>query len=205
MNKYNDDYYIMFMPHGDEQIYVKPNVQTAKRKSHYEKLTIGGAPLFFENSYREEDKNQWPITDVLVDTSGFLAPQRSYDMIKRLEIQYLQLAPAVYVDDDDKYHEHFWYFGFYNEINCLDIVNSTIESVDYDDEDDEQRLEVFKYSLNEESLDLIEEEKRLMFKIGGCSKKYIFVHKKIVEMFKNDSGIRFIKVAHFEEGLQHRA
>ena len=178
MNKYNDDYYIMFMLPGDEQIYVKPKFQTAKRKYHNEKLTIGGAPLFFENSYRDEDKNKWPITDVLVDTSGFLAPQCLYDMIKRLEIQYLQLSPAVYVDDDDKYHEHFWYFGFYNETNCLDIVNSAIESVDYDDEDDEQRLEVLKYSLNEEFLDLIEEEKRLMFKIGGCSKNiFLFIKK----------------------------
>ncbi|MBL4898701.1 MAG: hypothetical protein JKX76_03520 [Colwellia sp.] len=210
MSKYDQEYFIMFLPAGDEQIYLKPNSQTAKRKYHYKQLTPGEAPLFFQNSYRDEDKNQWPITNVLVDMSGLLVTPPIHDEIKNNTIDFMQTYPAVYVDDKGNYHEEYWYIGFYDELQCLDVKSSTIETIDFDeddeDDDDEERLEVEKYSLDEGVLDAIKEENRLMFKIAGCSKKHIFVHSKIVDIFgkNNATGIRFLNVASFEEGDQFR-
>jgi len=115
--------------------------------------------------------------------------------------------PAVYIDDNDNFHEDYWYFGFYKELDCLDIDKSDIEHIDFDDEDiddeDEVRLEVNKYYLNNHILNSIKEESRLLFKIAKCSKKYVFIHQKLVDVFKNESGVRFIKVADFEEGQQY--
>jgi len=44
----------------------------------------------------------------------------------------------------------------------------------------------------------------LIFKIGGTAMGAIMMHKKIVDIFEseNATGIRFAKVADFEEGMQ---
>ena len=206
MSKYNDEYYILFMSPGDEQIYINPDMRTSQRGYRYTKLIDGGAPLFFENSYRDEDNNQWPISDILVDSSGAIINQPIFDLIKHYDIKSLQFYPAIYIDDDE-YHENYTYFGFYEDLNCLDVENSMIRVFDFDeediDEDDEVRHEVDKYSLQESILDKIDEENRLMFKIGECSESYIFVHEKLVRTFTNFSGAQFIKVADFIEGMQH--
>jgi len=210
MSRYDEKYFLVCLPPGDEQICLKPNSQTAKRKYHYKKLNPGEAPLFFQNSYRESDNNQWAITNVLVDMSGLLVSQAIYEDIRSYNINFMQTYPSVYVDDAGTYHEDYWYIGFFEKLNCLDVDNSTIETFDFDeddeDEDDEQRLEVEKYLLCDKMLDGIPEEKRLMFKLGGCSKKHIFVYHKIVDIFErnNAQGVRFFKVSEFKEGDQFR-
>ncbi len=210
MSKYNDEYFIALLPPGDDQIYLKPNSQTAKRKYHYTKLNLGEAPLFFQNSYRESDNNQWAITNVLVDMSGLLVTQPIYEAIRVYGIDSMQTYPSVYVDDNGTYHEEYWYIGFVDELQCLNAEDSSIVLFDFDeedeDEDDEERLEVKKYSLDDATLDNIPEEQRLMFKIGGCSKKHVFVHRKIVDIFERNNalGVRFFKVSDFKEGDQFR-
>lgn len=210
MISYSDQYFIMCLPQGDGQIYLKPTVITASKKYHYRLVPPGGSPLEFGNAYRDEDKNKWPIPDVLVDTSGALIPKKIYDIVKSYKVHGMQLCPSVYVDDDGKRFDQFWYLGFYEELYCLDKDNSTIQEFDFDgddddEEDEDERLEVYRYVLDSRILDPIPLESRLVFKMGGCSDKYIFVHKKIVDIFVAEkvTGVRFIKTSDFEEGMQH--
>ncbi len=208
MSRYDDQYYILFSPPGDDQIYLKPSEITAKRRYFYRKLQPG-SPLHFEHAYRGEDKNQWKPTNVLVDSSGMIVTTLFKDAINKFNIADMQTYPSIYLDDDGVSYEDYWYLGFYEELDCMDKDGSDIQEFDFDDEDidedDDVSLEVYRYSLDEKVLDPIEEEKRLMFKMGACSDKYIFVHQKIVDIFKGlgAQGVRFIKVSDFHEGMQH--
>lgn len=209
MISYNEEYYIMFTPKGDDQIYIKPQERSADRKFRYRKLNIEDGPLFFENCYRDEDKNKWPSTDILVEGGGFLATSTLCDKLRDYDVDFMQIYPAIYVDDNDNYREDYFYIGFYERLDCLDIKKSEIEDIEFDekdiDDDDPVSLEVSKFSLSDSVLGNISEENRLMFKIGQCSKPYIFVHQTVVDIFLNYSytGVQFIKVSDFKEGQQY--
>lgn len=205
MTKYNDEYYIAFRPSGDDQVYIKPDRKTSQRKYAYKKLVSGQEPLFFSNGFKEEDKNRWPLTDLLVDSSGLLINEELKDNLNKYNVNGMQIYPSIYIDDGNKWHDNYWYLGLYKELNCLDLVKSKIEFFDFDeDEDEDDFLEVKQYSLDESVLDNIEESNRLIFKIANCSKSYLFFHKKIVELIlkKKMSGVTFIKVSDFHEGKQ---
>ena len=207
MKAYNEDYYIMFKPRGEEQIYIKPQKRTAERGFRYQKTIPEVEPLFFERAYKDKIKNIWPETDVLLESSCFIASTAVYECLRDFKIDSMQIYPAVYVNDSGKYNEDYWYFVFFDELDCIDIEGSELRNIKFntDDGDDELHLEVKKYSLRADVLDVIDEGNRLMFKMGQCSKKYIFVHKKIVDIFLSNSysGVRFIKVSDFKEGMQY--
>ncbi len=206
MNNFNDEYYIAFRPSGDNQIYIKPDLKTAMRKYHFKKLNYGEAPLIFLNGFRDEDNNKWPVTDLFVDTSGVLINDSLRVELNKYDISYMQIYPSIYIDDKDNHHDNtYWYLGFYDEISCLDVEKSKIETFDFGDDEEEDELhEVKKYHLSSDILSNFDEEARLIFKMGGCSKNYLFFHKKIVRFInsKKLSGIKFIKVSDFHEGDQ---
>lgn len=204
MKNFNDEYYIAFRPSGDDQIYIKPDLKTSHRKYHFKQLALGGQPLFFLNGFKNEDKNRWPLTDLFVDSSGLLISDEVKSNLGNYNIDGMQIYPSVYIDDNDVWHECYWYLGFYKELDCLDRDNSVIETFDFDDDDDDL-LEVKKFSLDKNVLGKIAESDRLIFKIANCSKSYLFFHKKVVDVIvrKNFSGVRFIKVSDFSEGEQY--
>ncbi|MGL0927262.1 hypothetical protein XM79_c11514 [Vibrio vulnificus] len=203
MKNYNNEYYIVFRPSGDDQIYIKPDLKTSKRKYHFKQLAHGGQPLLFSNGFKDEDKNRWLLTDLFVDSSGLLINEEVKLKLGNYNIDGMQIYPSIYIDDDNVWHEKYWYLGFYKELDCLDRDSSVIESFDFDDDDD--LLEVKKFSLDYRVLDNIAEQNRMIFKIASCSKSYLFFHEKIVDFIvrKRFSGVRFIKVADFSEGDQY--
>ncbi|MGS0690986.1 imm11 family protein [Shewanella sp. 30m-9] len=201
MTTYNDEYYIAFRPRGDELVYIRPDRETAQRKYHYTKLVSGEQPLIFSNGFRDETNQKRPLTDLFVDTSGLLINDELKDKFSQYKIEGMQIYPAVFIDDTSVWHDSYWYFGFYKELDCIDLVNSEIEMFYFDDDD---LLEVKRYSLNKTVLDSIDEANRLIFKVANCSKSYVFFHKSIVEFISNRafSGVQFIKVSDFREGDQ---
>ncbi len=122
----------------------------------------------------------------------------------------MQIYPSVYIDDDNNWHEDYWFLNFYEELHCLDKKKSKILTIDYSDEEDDDLdeedddLEVVEYRLDSRILGGIPEEKRLMFKIGGTNIDYIFIHQKLVDIFmkRKFTGIRFLPVSTFKEGDQ---
>ena len=216
MTVFDDQYFVSIMPFGDDQLYLKPDEKTFNRRYTYKKMDQGGAPLFFENAFKERDirdGKSHPITSVLMNGSNLLVNNAIRDKLKFKDIQGMQLYPAIYIDDDFKWHEEHWFLNFYEAIDCWDRDTSTIESYDDEDEDEddddpiELDSEVIRYRLDADILDKIPEERRLMFKMGGALKSYIFVHQKVVDLFKDCDavGVRFIKVSEFKEGDQFRA
>ncbi|WP_345889271.1 imm11 family protein [Shewanella algae] len=205
MKNYNDEYYIAFRPSGDNQIYIKPDINTAKRQYHFKQLVYGEKPLFFLNGFKGEDKNRWPLTDLFVDSAGLLINKEVKLKMDNYDIDGMQIYPSIYIDDNNVWHENYWYLGFYKELDCLDRDNSSIETFDFDDDDDDELLEVKKFSLDGRVLEKIAENERLIFKIANCSKSYLFFHQKVVDFIvqRKLSGVRFIKVVDFFEGQQY--
>ena len=207
MSKYNEQYYIIEKPFGENSLYIKADQKTANRGYHYKKTPFGEAPFFFHNSYKDRDKQEQirrQLTDIIVHGSGLLINNQVRDELKYLEVDGMQIYPSVYIDDDNEWHEDYWYLSFYEDLNCLDKENAEIDMDDFDDDDDD--VEVSKFSLADDALDKIPEERRLLFKIGGVNMPYIFIHRKIADLFiqKGYTGFRFFTIADFYEGIQFR-
>jgi len=207
MNRFNEEYYIAVEPKGDNQPYVIADKKTAARGYHYTKLPEGKPPLFFFNRNKEKDLasgNKWAITPVLETGGDFLVSDYIANELMMYEIDGLQLYPAVYIDDDDNWHEEYWFLTFFEKFRYWDSKNS--EFMKIDSSDSEFDAEIDKYCLDESKLSLIPEEQRLIFKMGGVGDPYVFFHKKMVDLFTStkSKGIRFFKVSEFEEGDQFK-
>lgn len=113
------------------------------------------------------------------------------DFLEEYETPNMLLYPTVYIDDNDNWHENYWFLNFYKSLDCLDMVASQ-----YDKEDDIYLdPDIEKFSLDETILNKIPEEQRLVFRIGRSLIAYIFMHLRVVEFLQkiNASGVRFLK------------
>ncbi len=203
MYNYNEQYYISMQPAGEDHIFPMPDQKTADRNYEYLKLPIGEKPLFFSNSQLEIDAKKGiirPLSDVLFDGNDLIVTDKIRDKLIHSSINGLQLYPAIYIDDNNQWHENYWHLCFYERLNCLDRQRSTLDG----DLSPEFNTEVEQFRLDENVLDKTPEEKRLLFKIGGTTMGYIFVHKVMVDFIEKNgfTGIRFFKATEFEEGDQ---
>ena len=203
MNKYNDEYYIVFEHFNESTLYLKKTKQTAKRYIGWKELEFGLEPAFFENGYKDEDKKHGikrAISSAHMNGNTIIINNDLRDKIKHFDISGLQLYPSVIIDDDDYYHDGYWVLNNYQRLECLDYDNCIIE--DYVPGDDNHEID--KYYLSETVLDAIPEEQRLIIKPDNTDMDYAFFHKRIVDIF-NKYGVetlRFIKVSEWEGGCE---
>lgn len=209
MSKYNEEYYLAIKSYCERYMGVKPLRKTNDRRYSYKKL-LPGEPLFFENFNKEEDiadgvKNV--MNDVYIDVT-LIIENTLREKFKDLNTYGMQLYPAIFIDDEDEWHENYWCMNFYEFIDCIDkekstFSDSTIRRLAKNPE--HKRLSVERYSLSEKVLDKIPEQERMFFKARGDSDARVFVHEKAVAEFEaiNATGIRFIKVADFELGDEY--
>ncbi len=86
---------------------------------------------------------------------------RDYDF-RKVPLGEAPLYPAVYIDDENNWHDNYWFLNFYEELDCWDRKLSVIG-----EDDDEHESAVYQYYLDAKILDGIPEEKRLLFIMGG--------------------------------------
>lgn len=205
----NSDYFILGNIPGDDEPFIGATPRSENRNFRLNKLPPFGEPLFFENKYRKEflvEDIKYPMSDVFIESLGFLCIEGVKDYLSNFNIKGFQLYPAVFIDDQSNWHEDYWYAGFYNTLDCWDRKQSSlIEFPDeFDDEnDDEDDLPtVEKFVLDENVLNKIPEEERLLFVMGGCFNPMIFVHKRIVRYFQDAqiNGFRLYKIDEYEFG-----
>ncbi len=141
---------------------------------------------------------------MLFDGTSLLISDSLREKLKFYDISGLQIYPAVYIDDDQHWHEDRWFMNFYQEVDCFDRKLSTIEIEEEEEEDDDDDADVIKYHLDPLILNEIPEEKRWMFKMGGATVDYMFIHQKIADLFSTcqANGVIFLKVSEFKEGDQ---
>jgi len=203
MNKYNDEYYIVFEHFNKNTLYLKETKQTAKRYIGWKELQFGLEPAFFENGYKDKDKAHGikrPISSAHMNGNTIIINNDLREKIKHFDIAGLQLYPSVIIDDDDDYHDGYWVLNNYQRLDCLDYDNCIIRDYTPDNEFHVVR----EYYLSETVLDAIPEEQRLIIKPDNTDMDYAFFHKRIVDIF-NKYGVetlKFEKVSEWKAGKQ---
>ncbi|MBP3140081.1 imm11 family protein [Aliivibrio fischeri] len=203
MNKYNDEYYIVFENYNNETLYLSPLQKTFDRNYTYTKMAMGQEPLFFENAYKDKDLSNLikrPIKDSHLNLNFPIVSETIKEDLVNFEINNFQLYPTVIIGDDNSYYDDFWFFNIYKKIDVLDYENCDIKRYNPND----KRHKVRKYFLSIKKLDLIEEENRLIFIPEKASGAPVFIHKKIVDIFNKHKvdTLKFIKVSEWEMGKQ---
>jgi len=199
MTKFEDEYYILCPDYSQQSTYniIKADQATSKRRFHYRELISGGKPAFFESK-----DNTW----VTKSLSLLLFVMPSIVIHKDLTTQIDERSifggkyfPAVYVDESGEYLENYYLLNIFNKLDCWCRANSEYEQQEPDD-----TPHVIKYKLDQNTLEKIDENERLIFKMGGVDLPKIFVHRKIIAILKEAQvrGFKAIKVADYELGME---
>jgi len=202
MNKYDQEYYFIHWPMTDNKDI--PSLQsdsaTSMRAYDYEVQPTGDAPLVFTNSWRERNRKvgvKEYIGDILFEGFNVLVRDRIREALLQYDLPGLQINPAVYIDDQDKWHEDFWFLTFFQRFDCWDRKTSI-----YTDEPLEgggmKIYPVEKIHLDASVLDKVPLEKRLLFKMGSTVDGFVTVHQSLLPLFrKGRSGAEFFSVSDF--------
>ena len=204
MSLYDDEYYIVHNMEGDDHIFLNATKNTASRKYGYVKNDRISEPFFFYNDNKSSSLKYGDV-DIMLDGVDMVVSDRVREIISAETVKGLQFNSAVFIDEDDKWHEGLWYLTFYERLACLDVKDSEALRGDLSAYGPKSIMTVNKYSLDAKKLDSIPLDERLIFKIGGTSFSYVFVHESIRDAIISSGirGVRFFKVSEFEEGDQY--
>ena len=199
MNDYDQQYYFIRLADNDGLPFLTPDVNTEDREFRYQRQAMGSPPLVFFNGSKEfQQKRHIPSVkvppDILFEGSNLVVCSRIREALLEFDIAHLHMHPAIYIHDDGKWHEDYWYMTFTEQFDCWDRVNSTYE---------EEPLEmggmkmhsVYTYSLNKELLDKIPLEKRLLFEMGGTQDGYTVCHRSLLRLFIVQNGVKLTAIS----------
>jgi hypothetical protein len=206
MSTYEDQYYIVNNQYDDNTLYLSALDKTEARDYDFSKLEMGGEPLFFENSYKDEDMRDGkvrPIKKAHMNFTYLVVDDDVKNEITKFDIAGIQLYPAVIIGDDGVYYENYWFFNIYKEFDFLDCEKSEIRNYKVNS----HRNKVIKYQLNSDTLDKILEDNRLIFMMPNTDQRTTYVHQKIVDIFSelNVDNIKFHKLSEWFRGKQFRS
>lgn len=111
----------------------------------------------------------------------------------------LHIHPAVYIHDDGKRYDNYWYLTFSRKFDCWDRKTSSYHPrpISFGGED---TYEVVDYHLSDEVMDATPIEQRLLFKMGGTNAGSIVCHESIVQFFGagQASGADIVRIDKYE-------
>jgi hypothetical protein len=207
-----EEYYIITGVNSEEAVDLIADKQTHKLNYGFEYL-ISGRPLFFTNADKDRNRsdglNEYgvkeKIANIMFRSSEFIVSTQIRDLLIKFDITAVQYFPAIFVDVDDNYHD-YWFVNVYEEFDWCDIDRSVLDEF----ADEEIALgsppEAEKIALNFHEMLQIEEEKRLIFKIGNISNNKIYIHKKIKDILEPIVGdnVRFYRVDQYKAFMEFR-
>ena len=199
-----DEYYFISKPASSPQLpYLNPHKNSANRRFRFEAQPTGQKPLVFYNENKaanlaEEIKSLSP--DILFEGYNLVVRDAIRERLLQFDIPNLHIHASVYVDDDDHWHEDYWYLTFTNEFDCWDRKRS-----DYNDKGGvhsggQVYYNVFTYKFDVSLMQATPLEQRLLFKMGGALDAYIVAHQSILgKVFGSDAnnGAEYVKVADY--------
>jgi len=206
MTEYEDQYYLVGKKFNAETLYLSALEKTENRDYDFDKMIYGEEPLFFENAYRDKDGERGVVRSlkkVHMNSTYLIVDDEIKADMEVFDINGFQLYPAVIITDDGVYHDNYWFFNIYEELDALDCENSVIR--DYDLKN--RGHEVEKFKLNKEVLGGIPEENRLVFIMPNTETRVTVVHQKIVNIFERYGvdNIAFHKMSEWYPGKQFRS
>jgi hypothetical protein len=198
---FDDQYYFIRRPMGDDATpSLKADDDTSMRDYITEAQPLS-EPLVFLNSWRKMNVKKQikeKIRSILFEGTNLLVTGKIRRALLEHEIPHLSMCPSVYIDDRDKWHEDYWFLTFTETFDCWDRKASIY--VDDPIEGDEVKLyHAKKFRLDEQLLNGIPLEQRLLFKMGGSMRAFITVHQSMLPAFltSNRDGVEFQKISDF--------
>jgi hypothetical protein len=191
MSKYDADYFFILKPLDDETLpFLMPDQNTEDRTFRYEAQPMGSPPLVFVNAWREEREKKGITSrtaDILFEGDDLVVRNSIRERLLEQDLPGLHMHPAIYIDDNDKWHEDYWYLTFTDRVDCWDRSSS-----DYEQNRPPLRLggfelfTVYTYSLDQKVLDQLPIKQRLLFKLGGSTDAFILCHKSLARIFSGN-------------------
>ena len=125
--------------------------------------------------------------------------ERLKNVLESLNLKDIQFLPAIIRDNRHNEHEGFYIVHVYNEIKCLDKENSEWKQSRYDKE---RAKDVEKLVLNNEVLEQIPLEERLVFALWENS-TYVLYHQSVVEKMLEiaPTGLTIYRLSKYDSGL----
>lgn len=100
------------------------------------------------------------------------------------DIPHMYLHPSVYIHNDGKWYEDYWYMTFTEKFDCWDRKTSiyypeplTLGGNLY---------EVHTYNLDDSVIDKTPENNRLLFKMGGTTDGKVVCHQRLLNIFETN-------------------
>ncbi|MGF1724783.1 imm11 family protein [Photobacterium nomapromontoriensis] len=202
MNNYEEQYYRVFeVPFRETYLHLKASLDTGRRRYSFTKLDFGDGPIFFINA----DKGEMPfiVSDFILHGFFPVVSKKIADKLMSLNINNFQLFPAVLIDDDEQWHEEFFFFNAYENLDCIDFKRSEI--LDYSPDD--SRHEVIQYKFKNEVLDSIQLENRLIIRPEKVAGGGLLIHEKIVNKiinYVNENEFKFFKLSEYKLGDEYK-
>lgn len=198
---YNDQYYFIRKVKLKDTV---PSLRADDTTSHRDYATDAlppGPPLVFHNVWKErnrEEKVKEQVGDILFEGANILVRTPIRERLLEHELAFVHLYPAIYIDDQDKWREDYWYVTFTRRFDCWSRKTSEYEGppVNLDGTD---QYEVDKFDLDTQLLDKTPLSERRLFKMGGTIRGFVTVHQSLMKAFQTSNlvGCEFVRVSEY--------
>ena len=203
MADWDNEYFFVLKPKGDRSPFLVPDVNIEGKSFGFERQPFGSPPLVFTNGWRDENKKKGifaEATDIVFSGSDLVVRSSIREKLLQLDIPGLVMEPAVFIDDTDNWHKDYWYLTFTDRFDCWDR-----ESSEYDEDTPpmmvrgKPKYAVATYSLDRELMDKTPLQDRLLFKMGGASRRLSCVTRasRRSSVGGGESGARLVAVADY--------
>lgn len=202
MKSYEEQYFQVFdTPFQDDNFFLKASLETGRRRYSFTKLDFGDGPITFVNA--DKGDINFVLSDFFLHGFFPIVSGEIASVINDYDIAGFQLFPTVLIDDNDKWHEDFFFFNLYEELDFVDFENSEIQ----DFEPGDTRYEVVRYKFKDEVLKAIPLEKRLIIRPKSVWGRGVFLHESIVskiEKYIDPNSFRFFRMSDYKLGDEYK-
>lgn len=184
-----DAQYFFVMPEEDDRLpYLTPDTNTEDRRFSYMAQPAGSAPLVFHNGSKDyAQKLGIPSLatppGVLFSGSDPVVKMQIREALLPLDVPHLHMHPTVYIHDDGKWHEDYWYMTFTQRFDCWDRQRSDYEA-DPLEMGGMKLHSIYRFRLDHALLERTPLQERLLFKIGGSQDAFVVCHESIAGVFR---------------------
>ena len=204
---YDDKYYLLKRPRIDNYPLLIATVKTAARDYEFDPVPPSSEALFFQNEEALENpdsEDQFITPPILITGVSFITIGTIKRYLTELGLKGMRFHPAVYIAGKEDCYEDYWYLNIYTTIDCWDRDKSKVKKIF---SNDGMPLELRKIVLDEAVLDSIDEENRLIFRMGSAAGSPLLVHQRIIDYFEEASvtGYRAFKVNEYQFGMEFRS
>lgn len=200
---YEDEYFFIRKPRNQPRLpYLNPDKTTAQRPFRTQAIPVGQPPLVFHNEDAAANRAKGVrsvVPDILFEGFNLVVRDGIRERLLNLDVPALHVYPSVYIDDDERWHEDFWYLTFTTEFDCWDRATS-----DFDPDPVTAGrftyFNVFTYRFDQQVMQATPLAQRLLFKMGGALDAHIVAHESILTRIfgpHGSNGAEYVKVSDY--------